>query len=867
MTDQSSDIHPVNESARYPDPLSAEGLALERAPRDGQPQESELLTFADLTLADVVEQALRAPRLTWQRLWDTVNAADGGDSAPLPAVEVEAVSGVDVRPALFNLEMLLPTGLMIAGLFFGLLGSSVMAAGINRTEARELHDGTPWLVLGFILWIVAGAVFSRSGIRSWMYSWIERRTSPAAETPETAPDDQVEMLIERHKQQRDNTHSLVEWVGTQSSRLSMAGLGVVLSLGAYLFNGNNLFSPIGVLTWIASIVAWLVALAPDDAGVKRWASERQAVWRRLFSSELRVRFSWTVLALIGIMLIGGYFRFTRFDAVPPEMTSDHVEKLLDAQRVLDGTTQVFFPNNGGREAMQMYLVAIFSLISGLGMQFATLKWVSVLEGLLTIPLLWWMGREIIGDEQPRLGNVVGILLAALVAVSYWHVALSRLSLRIVLTPLIMSLVTVYLVRGMRWNRRADFLKAGLVLGIGVYCYQAVRMIPLVVLAGVTLAFWFRTRDWAQRRRYLLNLAALILISVVIFVPLGRFMIEYPNLFWMRTAGRFFGDDVITTTDPETGVITERNATLEDRFTAFKENLPQLSANIRNVLLMFNWKGDVAWINGSPNRPALDMITGTLFVLGLAAWLVRMVRRRDVVDWLIVPALFIMLMPSALSVAFPVENPSATRTSGSLPFVYLLAAYALALLLLRFEQTMRDKSARYISIFVALLVVFGAYSVNSGMYFGEYVSRYRVAAQPYHLTGRVLRGFAESNGSYGNAFMVAYPYWFDHRAIGIEGGRIDWPNGLVTLEDFPQQISDNMGTPYAFDPGRSVLFFYNANDTETPDVLKTWFPDGMSILQPADMRVKDFYTFIAPPPGEEWLEDFLAANQGAIQSAH
>jgi hypothetical protein len=44
---------------------------------------------------------------------------------------------------------------------------------------------------------------------------------------------------------------------------------------------------------------------------------------------------------------------------------------------------------------------------------------------------------------------------------------TRLSLRIVLTPLVASLLIIYLTRAMRFNRRMDYIKAGLVLGFGL----------------------------------------------------------------------------------------------------------------------------------------------------------------------------------------------------------------------------------------------------------------------------------------------------------------------------------------------------------------------------------------------------------------
>ncbi len=807
--------------------------------------------FADLTLLEVLITARRAPRQTWQRFWQALNApAEVSLPHSSPVSDEIRVAKAAVAPAVsvplaVDRERVLPLALMIVGLLLGLAGSMIMASGVNRAEARELHLGAPWLVAAFILWLVAGAALYRGDLTRW---WTRRREKRAgAEEAAIVPEGTGPRL------------SLISWADAHAGRLALAAIGLLLSMATALLNGGNTFTLAGVIAWGASIVVWLAALAPDGFSWQRWLYRAGGRLRRLRRWEWRLRLSWTALALLVILVVGAYFRLAALDSVPPEMTSDHVEKLLDAQRVLDGTYQVFFPNNGGREPLQMYLVAAFSVISGLGMQFLTLKWVSALEGLITLPILWWMGREIIGEEQPRLGNIVGLLLAALVAVSYWHVALSRLALRIVLTPLVMALVLIFLARAMRHNRRTDFLKAGMALGVGVYCYQAMRMAPVVVALGVGLALFFQLRRWPDRRRMVGNLAALAIISMAIFVPLGRFMIEYPNLFWMRTAGRLFGDDVIMETNPETGVITERNATLEDRLNAFNANLPVLGQNIRNVLLMFNWKGDVAWINGAPNRPAMDAVTGTFLILGLAAWVVRLIRRRDAVDWLIVPGLFIMLLPSALSIAFPVENPSATRTSGALPFAYLLAAYGLAALLTLLPRTLRWPGARVLSVSLAIILLAAAFGTNSQLYFGEYRERYDVAAQPYKLTGRILRGFAESSGSYGNAFMVAYPYWFDHRAMGIEAGRIDWPNGLLAVGDLAQKIRENTGGPYAFDPERAVLVFYNAADAETAATLQAWFPQGINILQTTDYPVKDFYTFIAPPPGEAWLADFLAAH--------
>src|SRR5690606_31696584 len=183
--------------------------------------------------------------------------------------------------------------------------------------------------------------------------------------------------------------------------------------------------------------------------------------------------------LVIILGFASYFRFNRLADHPLEMTDDHVEKILDAGRVRDGARNIFFANNGGREPMQMYLIALASYLPNLGINHDTIKFVSSLESLLTIPALFWMGYALLEGETKRRRLLLGLILAGLVAVSYWHVAITRQGLRIPLTPLVVALHLIYLMRGVRHNRRGDFIIAGLILGFGLYTYQAVRMLPIV----------------------------------------------------------------------------------------------------------------------------------------------------------------------------------------------------------------------------------------------------------------------------------------------------------------------------------------------------------------------------------------------------
>lgn len=752
-------------------------------------------------------------------------------------------------------------GLRLLAFAVAVIGNSILASvDVQfRNEASGLNQGLPFLVLAFIIWLGAEVVLSWKDIDRWYEAEGQRAAARRAERKrrqeaaqgstfqESDPAEDTDTVRDFFASLFDTDNVQIFW------RLSLFFVGLLLSGLTWQFTANNRFTPFGTFAWLASIILWVLAFAPPQWHQRDW-------WQQLRPRRPRISRETvvTLLALAAIVVLAGLFRFREFSAVPPEMTSDHVEKILDSYRVSRGDTNVFFSNNGGREPAQMYFMAVLASLPGLGMNFDTLKLLSVIEGLISIPLLWWLGREIAGRDNRRLGTILGLVLAALVAASYWHTSLSRLSLRIILTVIVSTVLLIYLTRAIRHNQRGDYIRAGLALGFGLYAYQAVRMLPIVVVVGIALGVLFVAQTWQQRREYAFNLIVLVLISFVVFVPLARFWSESPEEFWRRTSGRLFGDDIVTE-EAEDGTITRRDATVGERIEAFVGNLPALANNIRNAVLMYNWKGDVAWINGAPNYPTMSIVTGALLIVGLAAWLARMIRRRDTVYLLVPLMVFIMLLPSAFSIAYPIENPSATRTSGSLAPIYLIAALPLALLVWSIMRLLRGAFGLLLATILVVLIALGSYSHNANIYFNQFVSTYSVSSLPYTEAGSVLRDFGEDGGGFGNAFMIGFSYWWDHRALAIEAGQIEWLNGIDTnrssIPDYLRTAAERTG-PYRFNPEEDLLFLYADSDTDTQASLQSWFPFGFW-QRHQSYQPEDFYrTYYVPALGNEAFERFI-----------
>jgi hypothetical protein len=693
-------------------------------------------------------------------------------------------------------------------------GSVTMLTAANRTEAGGLAQGMPFLLIGLAVWLAAEFAGDRSA---------------AAAEPTTDPSPMQIRIV-----------SLLP-------RLALLIGACALGAVSAAFNNNNRFTFPGVVAWAGSVALAVAAVWPPG-----WSP------RRIVDGlgRIRLRVNWVFIALAAILLLGSYFRLKDLNLVPREMTSDHVEMLNDAHRLLQGTTEVFFASNGGREAMQFYALALFSQLPGLRLDFLTLKLLGALESIITIPVMYWMAKTVIGERERRLGTLVGLLTAAFVATSYWHVTLSRMGERIVLMPLATALLIIFLTRALRYNRRMDFILAGLALGVGLYTYQAFRMaIVVVAIAGLMALIYYWRRQ--QVRRLLLNFAACGIVTFLIFLPLFAFSLENPEHFWLRTSGRLFGDALTQTTD-ENGSIVYRDPTIQEQLAAFQQNLPVLVSNMRNALLMYNWRGDVAWIQSFPNAPALDPITSGLFVVGAAAWIGRMFRRRDLFTWLFPVMFLLMLLPSALAIGMPIENPSATRISGTLPLTFMLVALPLAEMARAAWRLIGGTAGMIVPGLAAIGLVVGSYVANQDTYFVDYNRMYIDSSYPYSAGAVYLQSFGEAV-SYSNAFIINRPGWWDYRAVGIDAGEIDYPNGVPSLAELPLYLENARARTgrFAFSVDDDILFFYAGDDMATHVWLQAKFPNGVwQLVQPYQPE-DTFYTFRVPALGEEGYQRFIA----------
>jgi len=399
-----------------------------------------------------------------------------------------------------------------------------------------------------------------------------------------------------------------------------------------------------------------------------------------------------------VLLVATALRLTAFGKVPPGLYGDEAYHGLDVLDILNGCFSMYFPANNGREPLFIYLVA--STVGLLGKSPFALRLPAVPVGLLTVAATMAMGRALFSRR-------VGLLSAAVLAVTLWHVHLSRVAFRAVLLPLLTALMVWQGALGVReaMEKRArggwwrHWVAAGVFYGLSFYTYTAARFTPLALAAyGLYLLATrpaIRNPQPATRISVWRGVGLAALATLLTVAPLAIYTVGHPGIVLGRPGQVFIFDPTINRGDL----------------------WGTLGRHTLRTLGMFFVRGDRIWRHNVPWRPIFDPLLGVAFALGLVAALRR--ARRDGAAGLILIWTAVMSLPTLLSE----DAPHFLRAVGVLPMVTLLPALGLDWIADRLPlghfHTSTPSAAKTIRlVLVAFTLLFGLIS-TAWAYFGDY----------------------------------------------------------------------------------------------------------------------------------------------------
>jgi len=353
--------------------------------------------------------------------------------------------------------------------------------------------------------------------------------------------------------------------------------------------------------------------------------------------------------MVSVLLVATALRFVAFGQVPPGLYHDEAYHGLDAVDILHGMPPYggipcYFPANNGREPLFVYLIAL--AMGLLGKSPFALRVVAFFAGLVTVAATAAMARMLFSRR-------VGFLTAGVLAVTLWHVHLSRVGFRAVLLPLFIALTVWQVARGFKTGRRYHWLAAGLLYGLSFYTYMAARFTP-VALAAFGLYVLATQPALRSRRAFISNLqlwrrvGLAALTALVTLAPLAAYAVAHPDVVLGRP-----------------GQVFVLNPTINDG-----DLWGTLGAHALHTLGMFFVRGDRIWRHNVPWRPVFDPVLGLAFILGLVVALCR-ARREPAAGFALIWTA-VMSLPTFLAE----DAPHFLRAVGVLPVVACLPALGL-----------------------------------------------------------------------------------------------------------------------------------------------------------------------------------------------
>lgn len=553
--------------------------------------------------------------------------------------------------------------------------------------------------------------------------------------------------------------------------------------------------------WHGTPLLWLAAMVLLLAGV--WVigavgrgSPRAATALTLWSDSTRNRWLEGIAFLL-IFALAIFLRTYRLDSIPPGIYVDETNGGLDALYILEGNDASPFGTGwyGTPNGFIYFMAGIFKVF---GANWLGLKLVSLIAAILTVPAVYLLGRLMFGP-------LAGLSAMTLIAVSRWHLSMSRWGWNETAPPLFQVLATFFLLRGLRDRRALDYALSGLLMGLSIYTYLSARLAVVTIL--LYILYWFLSDPSGLRaslRRSWLGLSILIIAAIVTVAPIAVTYIKDPFAYNNRVAEISIFRDI-----REQGSLTP------------------LTSNIGDILKFFHQTGDHQGKHNLPYEPMTDPITGLLFAIGVGYAIVAWRDQRNI---LLLIWLVLGLAGSFLSSQH--ESPQSYRALTALPAVALLAANVLDRIGRAVYRILQNGALANVYPFLPagaaggtiVLALLGATLWESNVYFGRQATSIAVVEgfNPTengvaHETLAALKNGTEVYLS--PTFSTFSPLRF------LVYGTMKAETGKNTLDDNPYQVAlPEVNLPFP-DHGQDILMLLDSTYWPLRDYITMLYPEA------------------------------------------
>lgn len=479
--------------------------------------------------------------------------------------------------------------------------------------------------------------------------------------------------------------------------------------------------------------------------------------------------------MIILLLTASFFRLYRLSSIPFGLNNDAAWEGSAAIDILRGNHLNYLPYaaEGWRgEGIIRLFVAFFTMV--IGPDPLTIRLASVLFGIgLIVPLYLLI--------KLQFGRRIAFITTFFVAISGWHMTMSKTGWRAICVPFFTTLTFYFLTRGLKHNRKIDFILSGAMLAFSFYTYDAARIIPFLFVVWIFTQGFITPNFW---HRYKMQLLRLTLAFAIFVLPMAVYgVIRWEN-FTSRGSFLFIGNQI-----EQAG------------------NLSPFWDNVKTTFLLFNQSA-----NGNDffiNEPLVDKPVSWLLPLGLVILLKKVFTKENSNYVFILLWLLFSLIPGILSI------PNGNRGIGAIPAVYFVAGLGLLFLVDLLQKLSRGKGLLATQLLLGIFLLASAVisykeylGLNRRELVGFYpetiiVTDYVKSIRDYYdiyLTDnfpREILTYLLYNG--GDPFLKNY-IWLENRYLFLDVSR-----GLVDGSNFRK--------------GKAFIMFATSENEEIADVMQ------------------------------------------------
>lgn len=367
--------------------------------------------------------------------------------------------------------------------------------------------------------------------------------------------------------------------------------------------------------------------------------------------------------LAGILVTAIFFRFYLIAEMPGGLFPDEAANGLDVNLMQSGRLQPFYERGNGREALFFYMLWGSVELFGKGpWQHHT---VSALIGVLSVLACFLVTKKLfsLSGKTVKSASLLGLLAGFFMAVSAWHVALSRTAFRAILIPLFTAL-TIYfaLCAYQAVGRKKQIfwaMMSGATFALGFYTYIAYRIMVPILFAAVLWPFvadcFKKPKAQAAKKLVLPAALALIMFLAAIF-PLARYFYTHPGSFVGRS-----GQVSIFNPDLNQGRLLST----------------ALEVGKQSFLAYFT-RGDLNWRHNISGQPFLSPLLSPFFAIGLflvtvlgIIYVFKPKKRPEFWPYFVLCLWFYGMLLPVVTTAEGI--PHGLRSIGTIPAVFIITA--------------------------------------------------------------------------------------------------------------------------------------------------------------------------------------------------